>query len=276
MSGLGSRLVRFAYDHRHAVTWLIPPGATLPVRVPGFTILVRCDDWAVGMRIAVKRRFESHVSEAFRRALAPGMTVVDVGANVGWYTLLAASVVGHRGRVVAIEASAANVELLRRSVAMNGFGNVEVIHAAVSDREGELRYHADDSNGFVATPDEVPGGAAVRAAPLDRLLADEPRVDVVKMDIEGSEGRALAGMTVTLARHRPLVFTEFSAGALRLVSKMEPADVLAAWRRAGYALRVQPRSGDAASEPQDDATILAALPGRGAEHHVDLIASPAR
>jgi FkbM family methyltransferase len=269
---LTSRVVRFVYDRRRLFQRLIPRDSVIPVRLDGFTLLVRADDWAVGMRIAVKRSYEPHVTRQFLAALRPGMTVVDVGANVGWFTMLAASKVGPGGRVIAFEAGRANVELLRRTIARNGFGNVTLHHQAVSDSSGVMRYCADDSNGFVV-PGAAPGALPVEGVRLDDALSGEPRIDLIKMDIEGSEGRALVGMREVLRRHRPLVLSEFSPAQTRRASAMEPREVLAEFRTAGYELHVVFRDGSLSEALSDDA-ILGHVSAEGFENHIDLLARP--
>jgi FkbM family methyltransferase len=271
---LATRVVRFAYDRRRLVTWAIPHGMTVPVRGPGFTILVRPDDWAVGMRIAVKRAHETHVTQHIEAALKPGMTVLDVGANIGWFTLLAAARVGPAGRVHAFEPGRANLELLRLSLTRNGFDNVTLHACAASDREGTLGYSADDSNGHVTADAQRAGVTPVRAVRLDDVLADEPRLDLVKIDIEGSEALALAGMRRLMRRHRPVAFVEFSPGALRSVANSEPRDVLSELRAVGHELLVIRRDGSL-DGPLVDERILASVSPVDPADHLDLLARPA-
>ncbi len=251
----------------------MPSRMTIPVRGPGFVILVQPGDWAVGMRIAVKRTHEPHVTRHILAAVRPGMTVVDVGANVGWFTLLAAARVGDGGRVHAFEPNPANVQLLLRSVERNAFGNVTVHRCAVSDREGTLGYSADDSNGHVTMDPGANGLLAVRAVRLDDELHDLPRLDVVKMDIEGSEAKALAGMRELMRRHRPTLFVEFSPGALREVGGSEPREMLADLRAVGHEVLIVHRDG-ALEGPVMDERILDSVSPTDPADHLDLIARP--
>jgi FkbM family methyltransferase len=140
--------------------------------------------------------FEKNPRELFCDAIEPGSTVLDVGANIGIYTLLAAK----RGaRVFAVEADPRNLEMLRHHVHENGFDDrVTIFPVAVGDREGDVtlfrfRGNCGHSNLFEGTdPVRVP------CRTIDSL--DLPPIDVCKMDIEGSELSALRGMEATLER----------------------------------------------------------------------------
>jgi len=239
----------------------------------GFSMLVRLDDWAVGARIAVRRRYEPHVSRAFEHLLRPGAVVVDVGANVGYYTLLAASRVGSTGQVFAFEPGSSSCRLIEQSAAMNEFRNVRVFECAASDAEGLVGYGMDDSNGRISHEDVATSAVQVRAVTLDRALADVRKVDVIKVDVEGAEARVLRGATELVRRDRPAIVSEFCPFGLRLASSVEPVDYLHLLRSLGYELRVIPGSG-ALPPPQSDARILEQVGGDGPGDHVDLLATP--
>lgn len=270
-ASLKQRLIRFAFEHRGLLKPLIP--ARRPVLVPldGFSLYVRLDDWAVGARIAVRRRYEPHVSAVFARHLRPGAVVLDIGANIGFYSMLAARHVGPAGRVIAIEPSAISCDLIRRSAARNGFERVEVFECAASDLEEIVEFDADDSNGRISHEPTGAGWTQVQAVILDRKLAGEARIDLVKIDVEGAEARALRGMREILVRDHPILLTEFSPAGLRLASGVEPAGYLAFLRGLGYELHVIPEDGSAPRRANDP-EILAAVRAEGTEHHLDLLA----
>ena len=100
----------------------------------GFRIHVDPTDYAVGHTLARTGSYEPDVSATLRSVLGQGATFVDIGANIGWFSLLGASLVGAAGRVVAIEPNPRNVALLRQSAKDNGFDNIEVIAVALSER----------------------------------------------------------------------------------------------------------------------------------------------
>ena len=153
--------------------------------------------------------WEPHVGAFLRARLKSGETFVDVGANVGYFTLLGAKLVGPKGRVVAIEAASTTMEQLRANVGRNRVdGIVRCVHAAASDREGTTVLYAGQTGnlGTASIVREKGNHAeAVPCAPLDRLLTPQEieSVRVIKIDVEGAEALVFEGMKSILARLRP-------------------------------------------------------------------------
>lgn len=131
--------------------------------------------------------------------LQPNAAVLDLGAHIGSFALVAAA---HGCRVIAVEASRRNVELLRASATLNGFDNLTVVHAAISDQSGHLEFASNGPFGWVHLPTARESHTTVRAVTVDDLVAEInwTRVDLIKLDIEGSEVAAIAGMAQLLAR----------------------------------------------------------------------------
>jgi len=172
--------------------------------------------------------WEPEVSRVIETLLAPGDVFVDVGANVGYDTLLGSWRVGPAGKVVAIEATPHTFALLQRNLAQNdGTGNVRTVQLAVSDKSGALDlYQLSDHN--IGATSTLPhrGGrhvATVTAAPLTEILqADElSRVRLVKIDVEGGEAAIFCDILDNLARF------PFTADFLVEIS---PEENEAAWR----------------------------------------------
>lgn len=154
-----------------------------------------------------------------RAAVKPGMTVFDVGAHAGYYTLMFSRAVGPTGKVFAFEASPENAARLRHHLSINGLTNVEVVEAAVTDRTGTARFTSD---GYVGKLSDT--GREVRTVCLD----DYPLPDLIKMDIEGAETMALSGASKLLSG-RPKLFVAVHEGP----SLVECPALL---ERAGYSL----------------------------------------
>lgn len=223
--------------------------------------------------------YEPHVTAALQRELKPDSVFVDLGANMGWFTLHAAAI-ARQGEVIAIEPNYNNVQLLYRSLIANQFDNVRVLPYAVSDAPVRLRLNFFRSNGYVGPVDSENGTTAVvEGRPLDELLGDIPRVDVLKIDIEGYEPVALRGMLATLRRCRPLLLCEFHPAMIRAHSGTEPGDFLRALAGLGYGLAIIRGDGRETAE-LDPAAILAEWErvnrelNAGGEMHLDLIARP--
>lgn len=267
------RLARFALDHRAWLRRLLPLQRTVLVRLPEFSMYVRLDDWVIGARIALRRRYEPHVTAAMRPLLRPGTVMVDVGANVGYHSLMAASRVGRVGKVIAFEPASDNCALLTRSLGINGFVNVVLYPFAVADMNGLVGFEMDDSNGGINPGDPFASAMQVRGVTLDALLADEPRIDVIKMDIEGSEGRALRGMRALLRRHHPVLFTEFFPSALASRSGMSGEEYLNELRELGYLPAVIDWRHGPSRVAQTNTEILAQVDA-GVRGYADLVARP--
>ncbi len=157
--------------------------------------------------------FEKEVT-FIERWVRPGMTAIDIGANLGVYSLPLARRVGPGGRVFAYEPGSAPRELLRKSAELNRCQNLEVIAAALSDGEREGRLAGGSSSEY-SSLGGAGDGESVQVTTLD---LDEPRrawasPDFVKIDAEGEEERILRGGQTFFARHSPLVMFEFKAGS---------------------------------------------------------------
>jgi FkbM family methyltransferase len=178
----------------------------------------------VAPHLLMRGYWERNYTTLFESLIRPGDTVLDLGANLGVYALLAAAATGPSGRVHAFEPNARYAELIFRSLAVNGFGGHAQVHdIAVGEAEGvaELLFTWGWGGGghLSVAPGAVPPGAEMRAcrvAALDTLFADPGfTVDVIKMDVEGAEGRALRGMWQLLERSPdPRVIFEFAPAML--------------------------------------------------------------
>jgi len=164
--------------------------------------------------------FESYCLPFLRTCAGKGGTVVDVGANIGFYTLESAIAVGSRGRVISIEAAPRHLESLRQNLELNNMKNVSVVGAAVGDAVGQatLTLPRGDNLGMF-TLGEVEGEEtySVTINTIDDLLEKQgvQSVSLVKMDIEGSEFRALRGAAKTFQKFRPSLLIELNDLALR-------------------------------------------------------------
>lgn len=161
--------------------------------------------------------------------LKEGDVFVDVGAHVGKYTVTAAKIVGPRGLVVAIEPHPENYKALVRSVRLNGLRNVVALNIAAWDRDCELElFFAESSGRHTVKEGGGRGSVKVRARALDDVLeeVEVPRVDVVKVDVEGAEVEVLRGLSRTIRKFRPLVvFESFKEGSAERVAGELGCDV---------------------------------------------------
>lgn len=150
--------------------------------------------------------YERSTTRLLMRELRPGMVFLDIGAHIGYYTCLAAKLVGPRGRVVAFEPHSRNVALLRNNVTVNGYDQVTVVNKAVWDREERKLLYENEawgSHSLYQYASAFTGAALeVETVSLDHFTSSQglDRVDVVKIDAEGSEVPVLRGMRNLLSK----------------------------------------------------------------------------
>ncbi|HYE27050.1 MAG TPA: FkbM family methyltransferase [Allosphingosinicella sp.] len=185
-----------------------------------YKMFVDSRDISLAAHLLLDGFWEPWLTQFVARTVGPRSVVADIGANVGYYTMLLADLVGPSGKVFAVEPNPDSVELLRRSVLLNGFaGRTEIVEGAAGDAAGKATLWTQDSTPGGSSVIKPPGGIgnadAARAVPvvaLDLLMAEESRLDFVKIDAEGSEERIIAGMRGLIQRHRPKIVLEFNPG----------------------------------------------------------------
>jgi len=182
--------------------------------------------------------YEPELQAALCEFLKPGMTVYDVGANIGYVTMMLAHHTGTEGCVFAFEALPENIERIEKNVVLNNLSNVTIVSGAVLDKAGEVTFYVHDSVGMGKAAgsagrreEHYKAEITVPGLSLDEFVYEQgnPAPDVVKMDIEGGEVLALPGMKRILAEHPPLMLLELHG----------PESEKAAWETltaAGYTL----------------------------------------
>lgn len=150
--------------------------------------------------------YERDKQALFLRHIRPGVAVYDIGANVGFYTLLASRIVGPAGSVIAFEPLPRNLALLREHIRCNELANVRVIDAAVAERAGEACF--DDSLGHAEGHIAESGPIRVKVVAIDELrdAGQIPAPAAMKIDVEGAEMAALRGADRTIAAAQPVIF----------------------------------------------------------------------
>ncbi|OGG73873.1 hypothetical protein A3A40_02580 [Candidatus Kaiserbacteria bacterium RIFCSPLOWO2_01_FULL_54_20] len=188
--------------------------------------------WKVEM---LRDRYEKDTTDLFKKIIKPGMTVLDVGGHIGYFTRLFSRLVGPSGHVYAFEPDPYNFSLLKKNT--EGFSNTRIVNTAVSDTEGTIDfYEIEDSTGCHTTvPTNAPARKlSVNALMLDSFMKERGEVDVIKMDIEGGEPRALLGMERILSSERPLrIVMELQPDALARAGTSSAA-VIASLKQKGF------------------------------------------
>lgn len=190
--------------------------------MPGIKMYLDPDDQVITPTILVTGSWEQNETALFLRTVKPGDTVVDAGANMGYYTIIGSRLVGEKGRIYAFEPDPSNFALLEKNVKLNGCTNVVLERKALSDRKGTLKlFIARENRGDhrIYQPEgESRSSIDVEAVRLDEYLREHKTgIDVLKMDVQGAEGHILDGLTGLLEDRKdgPTIFMEVWPHALR-------------------------------------------------------------
>ena len=226
----------YGFFYRH----LRPSGIVL-IDVQGSKMYVDSRDIGVTPFLLEWGFYEKYETELFKRLVKKGMVVVDIGANVGYYTLLVAHLVGDEGKVFAFEPDPNNYSLLCKNIEVNGYRNVIPVRKAVFNKSGKTSLFLDKNNlgGHSLSEANVHKSASitVEVTSLDDYFKNtDCKIDVIKMDVQGSEMGVLEGMTNTINRNDNLkIITEFWPMGLRN-SGSSPIDFLNKLVEYGFAL----------------------------------------
>jgi len=210
---LVNRLNWFLYQH------LKPKGYTL-VEVQGNKMYVDAGDTGVAPALLMGDTYEKCEVNLFKKLVSREMVVVDIGANFGYYTLIAANLVGDKGKVFAFEPEPENYALLVRNIEVNGYKNIIPVQKAISNKTGTTNLFLFEKNKGQHTiyePRSYWKSIVVESITLDDYFSEQQdSVDVIKMDIEGAEILALLGMDRIIKQAPNLkIFTEFVPTKLR-------------------------------------------------------------
>ncbi len=223
----------------HAQSIYLGENTALTFLETGQRIYVDTRSRDIGVHLLTFGRWESNYLKVFEQLVKPGHTVFDVGANHAFYALHAARLTGPTGRVEAFEPNPQLAALATASLRTNGYTWAKLHQVAVGDTSGEavLTFNPDMSGGGNIRSQAGHSKAeavSVKMAVLDEMFADPSIVvDVVKMDVEGYEGRALRGMSKLLARSPGVrMMLEFAPGMMASAGVPAP-DVVSQLRGLG-------------------------------------------
>lgn len=221
----------------------LPPSAAAALGRDHLAVLGLTADLSVVGPVRRTGWWEPHVMEGIVRQLPPGGTFVDVGANIGIHSVLGALRVGGEGHVLALEASPLTHSVLAQNLASTGCPGAVAVNVGAWSRPGPMRFrHLTTIVGgshITVTGNESPGEAqtfTVLCAPLDLLtsLTGLERVDLIKIDVEGSEYHVLEGARETLQRDRPALIVEFNPVAAQFFDGRSAKDLHQLVRSLGY------------------------------------------
>jgi FkbM family methyltransferase len=224
---------------RHESRALYVGDQTVLCRVLGkYLVYADAQETGITPHLAMHGYWESWITTALARTLRPAWHCLDVGANHGYYTLVMADAVGPDGRVAAVEPTPRLAELLRETLDVNGFPDVVVAQQAATDREGQtlqLVVPARRSMNARLAQEAGPDDAVVdvESTTIDLITRDWPRVDLIKIDVEGAEESVWRGMQRTIADNAEIVVLL----ELNVVRYDDPRGFLSLIQEAGFRLR---------------------------------------
>jgi FkbM family methyltransferase len=212
---------------------------TVLCRVLGkYLVYADAQETGITPHLAMDGYWESWITLVLARTVRPGWHCLDVGANHGYYTLVMADAADPGGRVVPVEPTPRLVELLRQTLDVNGFPDVEVVAKAASDSDGEplqlvIPARRSMNARLTAEVGDTEEAVDVESVTVDAITRDWPRVDLIKIDVEGAEESVWRGMQRTIADNPELVV----ALELNVARYDDPRSFLAVIEEAGFRLR---------------------------------------
>lgn len=193
--------------------------------IQGSKMYLDIQDKGVSRELALMGIREELFTRTLQGVLREGDCVVDIGANIGYYALMEARLVGQRGKVYAIEPVPHNMKLLEDSVRLNNYGNIEMFPLSIGQNNGTATFYLSDHPNWSSfyPPRKIIGKIDVEVVNLDSFLKDRRRPDIIRMDVEGYEYEILLGMSGILESGVPL----------RLLIEFHP-DIMGSERAAAF------------------------------------------
>jgi len=214
------------------------------VVMDGFKMFVMGNDY-IGHSILKSKSYEPHVTSVVKRLLKEGDVFLDIGANVGYFTMLASSLVKSSGKVIAFEPNPQNLQLIYSSMFESNTANVDIYPYAVSDKKAILKFTTVGSNGGVVTESAKVQQYyfLVPAVVTDEVLGNEEKINLIKIDIEAHEPYAIRGMEKLIKRLKPKIITEFHPWAMKINNLEPPEAYLKQLFDLGYQISIIETSG---------------------------------
>lgn len=214
------------------------------------TMFLHANDQVMTPWIRHYKSWEPDEGAFLRKVIRSGDVVVDIGANIGYFTLLAASLVGSTGRVIAVEPDPANLALLRANLWANGVTNATVLPMAAAERQGFLAFRHDPEN-YGNHQAHANGDADIHVpcGPVAAMIGSETRADVVKVDVQGMDHEALLGV-LDLIDENTQCLVEFWLEGMEARS-VDPQEVLNGYHSAGFDLAILDSGGAAVVADRD-------------------------
>ena len=236
---------------------LFKPRSDSPVKIGEYLMYITSNH-SVFPGMYLGSQGQDGITRLLNNILRDGMVVFDIGAHIGFYTVIAAKKVTDKGKVYAIEPDPSNYETLIKNIALNKCQNITALQIAVADKEGKAPlYLAPDSGQHSLYRTFQKDQILVKVSTIDSIirLYKEQHIDLIIMDIEGGEDRALDGASLLLRHELPLaVIMEFSPRLLNGAS-VDPVAFITKLRNLGFNILKIDETGECL--PFDEVTYVA-------------------
>lgn len=218
-------------------------GSDVVVDIPlNLKLIVKSDDIGVGIPLITKKAYEPLQTGLFLDTLKAGQVIFDIGANIGYYALLASKKIGSDGKVYAFEPDKNNIQVLVKNIELNNLTNIDLVQKAISDKTGFVNFKSSDlSKGDSAiSANQSTGSVSVPAITFDDFVKENNTVpDVIKMDVEGAEILVLRGAKQFFESiQKPVsLFIEYNPQGLNEVSQIDPMELIKSLEFYGFDIK---------------------------------------
>ena len=204
------------------------PKGLLLVDIQGSKMYVDSRDTGVAPYLLEWGYYEKNETELFKKIVKKGMVILDIGANIGYYTLLAARLIGAEGKVYAFEPDPYNFSLLNKNVKINGYNNVTTVQKAVFSQSGKMQLFLDKNNlgGHSLSKANVnkSNSTSTEVTSIDDyFINSKQKIDLVKMDVQGLEMKVIEGMDNVIKENKEIqIILEFWPWGLQNAGSSSP------------------------------------------------------
>lgn len=236
LSSIGLASIPGARSFYKTLETSLRPTSPVYLKNIGMYMDLSIDDGSMGLDLLLKEEIEPYTCKLIEDNIDLGMTCVDIGANIGYMTLLMANKLRGTGHVYSFEPDPYTYEQLKHNVEINNLRNVELSKCAVSDRMGQQTFYINpDARYLNSLYDTASSKIDVTTVTLDDYFKD--RVDVIKIDTQGADELVLKGAEKTVKRWHPKIFLEYWPEGLKMTGA-NPLEILDLLRGHGYKITV--------------------------------------
>ncbi len=183
----------------------------------GYRMFINASDEGVAPALLIKGVYEKDETDFFKKTIKPGYVILDIGANIGYWSLLFGKLTGENGKVYAFEPEPNNFNLLKKNIEMNLYKNIEIFNYAVSNKNGEMELFTDNKNlGLHSLSSknitDKKNHIKTETISLDDFFMNKignSKADLIKIDVQGAEGLVLSGAGRLIKENNLKIFMEF-------------------------------------------------------------------